>query len=68
MKLPIIKLFPLFRSKQLVKKFPKHHFLQHRIEKTNVSDDGNYIEQHETCIAQYASIPKPIGSLHYWTS
>ncbi|XP_028390675.1 GFP-like non-fluorescent chromoprotein isoform X2 [Dendronephthya gigantea] len=58
----------IYRSKQPVKKLPKYHFIQHRLEKTNTLDDGKYIEQHETAIAQFSSITKPIGSLYYWAS
>lgn len=56
------------RSKQPVSNMPNYHFIQHRLEKTNVSGEGNYIEQHETAIAQNSSIRKPIGSLYYWSS
>ncbi|XP_046861114.1 GFP-like non-fluorescent chromoprotein isoform X1 [Xenia sp. Carnegie-2017] len=58
----------LYRSKQPVSNMPNYHFIQHRLEKTNVSAEGNYIEQHETAIAQNSSIRKPIGSLYYWSS
>nr|ABY85256.1 GFP protein [synthetic construct] len=55
----------LMKSKGVVKDFPEYHFIQHRLEKTYV-EDGGFVEQHETAIAQLTSLGKPLGSLHEW--
>nr|AAG54097.1 green fluorescent protein [Ptilosarcus sp. CSG-2001] len=54
-----------YRSKGGVKEFPEYHFIHHRLEKTYV-EEGSFVEQHETAIAQLTTIGKPLGSLHEW--